>query len=78
MRHASSRSTLEIYTQAPTEDKREAQQRLVQMIAPQASNDQNSDGCEILPLSPPERVAELSASRLLIKWKDLEQEESSM
>ena len=32
MRHASSRSTLEIYSQARTSDKRAAQQRVVQVI----------------------------------------------
>ena len=32
IRHASSRSTLEIYFQARTADKRAAQQRVVQMI----------------------------------------------
>jgi hypothetical protein len=38
MRHASSRSTLEIYSQARTADKRAAQQRIVQMIFPEDLN----------------------------------------
>jgi integrase len=38
MRHASSRSTLEIYSQARTADKRAAQQRVVQMIFPEDLN----------------------------------------
>ena len=37
MRHASSRSTLEIYSQARTADKRAARQRVVQMIFPERS-----------------------------------------
>ena len=35
MRHGSSRSTLEIYSQARTADKKAAQQRVVQMIFPE-------------------------------------------
>jgi len=38
MRHASSRCTLEIYFQAKIAAKREAQQRLVQMIFPEELN----------------------------------------
>jgi len=38
MRHASSRSTLEFYSQARTADKRAAQQRVVQMIFPEDLN----------------------------------------
>lgn len=38
MRHASSRSTLEIYSQARSADKRAAQQRIVQMIFPEDLN----------------------------------------
>jgi hypothetical protein len=34
MRHASSRFTLEVYTQAKAKAKREAQQRIVEMILP--------------------------------------------
>lgn len=42
MRHASSRSTLEIYSQAHTADKRAAQQRVVQMIFPEDLNREQS------------------------------------
>jgi len=42
MRHASSRSTLEIYSQARTADKRAAQQRVVQMIFPEDLNGEPS------------------------------------
>jgi integrase len=35
MRHANCRCTLEIYSQAPTQAKREAQHRVVEMILPQ-------------------------------------------
>ena len=42
MRHASSRSTLEIYSQARTADKRAAQQRVVQMIFPEDLNGDQS------------------------------------
>ena len=35
MRHASSRFTLEVYTQAKAEAKREAQQRIVEMMLPE-------------------------------------------
>jgi hypothetical protein len=35
MRHASSRSTLEIYSKARNADKRAAQQRVMQMIFPE-------------------------------------------
>jgi hypothetical protein len=35
MRHASSRFTLEIYTQAKAKAKREAQQRIVEMMLPE-------------------------------------------
>ena len=38
MRHASSRSTLEIYSQARPIDKRAAQQKVVQMIFPEDLN----------------------------------------
>lgn len=38
MRHASSRSTLEIYSQARTADKRAAQQRVMQVIFPEDLN----------------------------------------
>ena len=44
MRHASSRSTLEIYSQARTADKRAAQQRVVQMIFPEDLNWEQSIG----------------------------------
>ena len=39
MRHASTRFTIEIYTQARIEAKRHAQQRLVQAIVPEETND---------------------------------------
>jgi len=35
MRHASSRFTLEVYTQAKAKAKREAQQRIVEMMLPE-------------------------------------------
>ena len=35
MRHASSRFTLEVYTQAKVKAKREAQQRIVEMMLPE-------------------------------------------
>jgi site-specific recombinase XerD len=38
MRHASSRCTLEVYSQAQIKAKRQAQQRLVQMILPEEAN----------------------------------------
>jgi hypothetical protein len=38
MRHASSRCTLEIYSQARLIAKREAQQRVVQMILPEETD----------------------------------------
>ena len=38
MRHSSSRSTLEIYSQAPNGNKRAAQQRFMQMIFPEDLN----------------------------------------
>lgn len=44
MRHASSRSTLEIYSQARTADKRAAQQRVVQTIFPEDLNRDQSIG----------------------------------
>ena len=45
MRHASSCSTLEIYSQARTADKRAAQQKtVVQMIFPEALNRDHSIG----------------------------------
>jgi integrase len=36
MRHASSRFTLEVYTQAKAKAKREAQQRILEMMLPEA------------------------------------------
>ena len=39
MRHASTRFTIEIYTQARIEAKRQAQQRLVQAILPEESDE---------------------------------------
>jgi len=44
MRHASSRSTLEIYSQARTADKRAAQQRVMQVIFPEDLNRDRSIG----------------------------------
>jgi hypothetical protein len=44
MRHASSRSTLEIYSQARSADKRAAQQRVMQMIFPEDLNRGQSIG----------------------------------
>jgi hypothetical protein len=44
MRHASSRSTLEIYAQARTADKRTAEQRVVQMKLPEDLNRELSIG----------------------------------
>jgi site-specific recombinase XerD len=44
MRHASSRPTFEIYSQARTVDKRAAQQRVVQMIFPEDLNREQSIG----------------------------------
>lgn len=44
MRHASSRSTLEIYSQARSADKRAAQQRVMQMIFPEDLNRDHSIG----------------------------------
>jgi len=38
MRHASSRCTLEIYSQARIEARRQAQHRLVQMILPEEAD----------------------------------------
>jgi integrase len=38
MRHANSRSTLEIYSQARMEQKRQAQQRLAQAIIPEETD----------------------------------------
>ncbi len=38
MRHASTRFTIEIYTQARIEAKRQAQQRLVQTILPEEND----------------------------------------
>jgi len=38
MRHASSRFTLEVYTQAKTQAKRDAQQRITEMILPEQEN----------------------------------------
>ena len=35
MRHASNRFTLEVYTQAKTHAKREAQQRIVDLVLPE-------------------------------------------
>jgi hypothetical protein len=39
MRHASSRFTLDVYSQARKEAKRQAQQRVVQMILPENFGD---------------------------------------
>ena len=44
MRHASSRSTLEVYSQARAADKRAAQQRVLQMIFPEDLNREPSIG----------------------------------
>jgi hypothetical protein len=44
MRHASGRSTLEIYSQARSADKRAAQQRVMQMIFPEDLNRDDSIG----------------------------------
>ena len=44
MRHASGRSTLEIYSQARSADKRAAQQRVMEMIFPEDLNRDDSIG----------------------------------
>ena len=41
MRHASSRFTLEVYTQAKTQAKREAQQRIVDLVLPEQEDTSN-------------------------------------
>jgi len=53
MRHANSGRTLEVYSQAKIMEKREAQQRIVQMIL-----SEQPSGCEItlLHLGPHERL----------------------
>jgi len=77
MRHASSRSTLEIYTQASPEDKRVAQQRLVQMIVSDAS-ERSVITFEDNTWNEPAWTQKLSALKMIIKWRDKEQEEISM
>src|SRR6476620_7366815 len=74
MRHASSGSTLEIYSQATPEDKRAAQQRLVQMIVSDAVG---SSGIAFEDNTFNELVwnRKQSALELVIKWRDKEQEE---
>ena len=46
IRHASSRSTLEIYSQARTADKRAAQQRGMQVIFPELNHDHPIGECD--------------------------------
>jgi len=46
MRHASSRCTLEVYSQARILAKRQAQQRVVQMILPQSRSPRTLLACE--------------------------------
>ena len=41
MRHASSRFTLEVYTQAKAQAKRDAQQRIAELILPEEKNTAN-------------------------------------
>jgi site-specific recombinase XerD len=41
MRHASSRFTLEVYTQAKAQSKRDAQQRIAELILPEEKNTVN-------------------------------------
>jgi len=43
MRHASSRFTLEVYTQAKTQAKRGAQQRIVDLVIPEQEDTSNDD-----------------------------------
>jgi len=77
MRHASSRSTLEIYTQASPEDKREAQQRLVQTIVSDAA-ESSVITFEDNTWNEPALTQNLSALKLFIKWRDEEQKEITM
>jgi integrase len=72
MRHASSRSTLEIYSQAKPEDKRAAQQRLVQMIV---SDSPESSVITFENDTWPARAQKITALKLVIKWRDKEEEE---
>jgi len=52
MRHANSRCTLDVYTQARIPAKREAQQRVVQMILPE----ERLGGIKLLRHGPDERL----------------------
>ena len=52
MRHASSRFTLEVYTQAKARAKREAQQRIVEMMLPE----EGLQEIRLLRRDPPEML----------------------
>jgi integrase len=77
MRHASSRSTIEIYTQATIEDKRAAQQRLVQMLVPEAA-ESSASVSEETTRDLPARPKNLTGFDLMVKWETEEQENKYM
>lgn len=78
MRHGSARITVDIYSQARNPAKREAQQRILQMILPEerselpisALNDKSADQLD--------REPEWMPADLVARWNDLDQEESFM
>jgi site-specific recombinase XerD len=57
LRHASIRTTLDVYTQAVSSAKREAQNRLVGMIVPESQVAQNTGETIVVPLSCPNEVS---------------------
>ncbi len=70
MRHASSRFTLEVYTQAKTRAKREAQQRIVEMMLP----DEGLDEIRLQRRDPPEFWAVMRSRenrKRGLKWRNL-------
>jgi hypothetical protein len=77
MRYASSRSTLEIYTQATIEDKRAAQQRLVQMLVSEAAESSAFDS-EATTRDVTARGKNPTGFDLMIKWETEEQEKKYM
>jgi len=65
MRHASSRFTLEVYTQAKVKAKREAQQQIVEMMLP----DEGLVEIRLQRKDPPEILVDAQQLKTRLRWQ---------
>jgi hypothetical protein len=78
MRHGSARITVDIYSQARNPAKREAQQRILQMIFPEERGKLLISALNDGSAEHGDRVPEQMPAELIAMWNALDQEESFM